>query len=47
MLSQTETLLYKVPKFQEISLKPLLKEIAINLKQNIYLPNDSIITKVK
>ena len=45
MLAQTENLLNKVPAFQEISLKPLLKEIALNLKQNIYLPNDSIINK--
>lgn len=47
MLSQTQSFLSKVPKFKEISLKPLLKEIAINLKQMIYLPNDSILTKVE
>lgn len=47
MLTQTHTFLQQVPLFKEISLKPILKEISLNLKQMIYLPNDSIITKVK
>ena len=39
-------MLFKVPQFKEISLEPLLEEIALSLKQYIYLPNDSILNRV-